>query len=66
MSEYIRKFHNVSKLMYYFVLPAKHRRVVIDENVDCVLKEICLEISKRYPISFLEIETDKDHVHFLI
>jgi REP element-mobilizing transposase RayT len=30
------------------------------------LKEICLEISKRYEISFIEIGTDKDHVHFLI
>lgn len=66
MSKNIRKSHNVSKLMYHFVLPAKYRRVVIDENVDRVLKEICLEISKRYPIYFLEIGTDKDHVHFLV
>jgi len=27
---------------------------------------ICLEIAKRYEISFLEIGIDKDHVHFLI
>ncbi|MDR3628334.1 MAG: IS200/IS605 family transposase, partial [Ignavibacteriaceae bacterium] len=27
---------------------------------------ICLEISKRYQIYFLEIGTDKDHVHFLL
>lgn len=50
----IRKSLNVSKLMYHFILPAKYRRVVIDENVDQVLKEICLEISRRYPIYFLE------------
>ncbi len=30
------------------------------------LKDICLEISKRYEIEFIEIGTDKDHVHFLI
>lgn len=30
------------------------------------MKEICLEISKRYEIRFLEIGVDKDHVHFLI
>lgn len=52
--------------MYHFVLPAKYRRVVIDEKVDQVLKETCVEISKRYPIYFLEIGTDKDHVHFLV
>ena len=42
------------------------RRVVFDANVDAVLKEVCLEIAKRYAIIFLEIGTDKDHVHFLI
>ncbi len=66
MSESIHKSHNVSNLMYHFVFPAKYRRVVIDEKVDKVIKETCEEISKRYEISFLEIGTDKDHVHFLI
>lgn len=66
MSEYIHKSHNVTKLMYHFVFPAKYRRVVIDDQVDQVIKDTCLEISKRYPIHFLEIGTDKDHVHLLI
>ena len=30
------------------------------------MRNICLEIEKRYEIHFLEIGTDKDHVHFLI
>jgi REP element-mobilizing transposase RayT len=34
--------------------------------VDEVLKDTCLEIEKRYEIKFIEIGTDKDHVHFLI
>jgi len=66
MSEYIHKSHNVSVLIYHFVCPAKYRRVVFDDNVDEVLKETCLEIEKRYDMKFLEIGTDKDHVHFLI
>jgi len=53
-------------LLYHFVCPAKYRRVVFSETVDQTLKEICLEISKRYEIEFIEIGTDKDHVHFLI
>jgi REP element-mobilizing transposase RayT len=52
--------------MYHFVFPAKYRRVVFDKDVDRVIKETCEEISKRYEIYFLEIGTDKDHVHFLI
>ena len=66
MSEYIHKSHNVSVLLYHFVCPAKYRRVVFSESVDNSLKTICLEISKRYEIIFIEIGTDADHVHFLI
>ena len=66
MSEYKHKSHNASVLMYHFVCPAKYRRVVIDEEVDKVIKDTCLEISKRYDIDFLEIGTDRDHVHFLV
>ena len=39
---------------------------MFDEEVDKTLKEVCLEIEKRYEIKFLEIGTDKDHVHFLV
>ena len=36
------------------------------ERVDQELKAICLEISQRYEITFVEIGVDKDHAHFLI
>jgi REP element-mobilizing transposase RayT len=48
------------------VCPAKYRRVVFSEAIDMTLKDICIEISKRYEIEFIELGTDKDHVHFLI
>jgi len=66
VSEYIHKSHNVSVLLYHLVCPAKYRRIVFTDEVDTVLREICLEIAKRYEIQFLEIGVDKDHVHFLI
>jgi putative transposase len=66
VSRYIHKSHNVSVLLYYFACPAKYRRVVFDPRVDEVLRDICFEIVKRYPVTFLEIGTDKNHVHFLI
>jgi REP element-mobilizing transposase RayT len=66
MSIYIHKSHNISVLIYHLVCPAKYRKVIFDEAVDELLKEICLEISKRYEIIFIEIGTDRDHVHFMI
>ena len=66
MSRLSRKNHNVSIVVYHFVCPAKYRRVVIDEQVDQVLKEVCLDIADRYQVEFLEIGMEKDHVHFLV
>ena len=66
MSDYIHRSHNVTVLIYHLVFPAKYRRAVFDKNVDTVLKDICLDIENRYQVKFLEIGTDKDHIHFLI
>ncbi len=66
MSRLVRKSHNVSLLLYHYVCPAKYRRVIFDQKVEEILKTVCLEIAKRYEIEFIEIGTDRDHVHFLI
>ena len=65
-SEYIHKSHNVTVLLYHIVFPAKYRKIVFSKEVDKTLKEICIEIAKRYQIHFLEIGTDKNHVHILV
>ena len=66
MSLYIHKSHNVSVLLYHIACPAKYRKVVFSEEVGNELKEICIEISKRYEIHLIEMGTDGDHVHFLV
>jgi putative transposase len=66
MSVILHKSHNVSVLMYHIVCPAKYRRAVFSAKVDAELKQVCAEIEKRYEITFLEIGSDDDHVHFLV
>ena len=39
---------------------------MFSEEVDKALKEVCIEIENRYEVKFLEIGTEKDHVHFLV
>ncbi len=34
--------------------------------VEAARREVCLEIALRFEITFLEIGTDGDHVHFLL
>jgi putative transposase len=62
----MRKSHRVTVLLYHLVFPAKCRRAVFEDDFDEVPKEMCLnlKIGQRYEIRFLEMGTDKDHVHF--
>ena len=56
----------MSVLLYHIVSAAKYRRVVFSKEVDKVLLQTCEQIELRYEVKFLEIGTDKDHVHFLV
>jgi len=66
MSEHIYKSHNKSLLLYHIVFPVKYRKEAISETVSSTLKDICVGISERYEIHFVEIGSDVDHVHFLV
>ena len=66
MRELLHKSHNVSALLYHAVCPTKYRRAVITDEVEAVLRRVCIDISNRYEIMFLEIGVDSDHVHFLV
>lgn len=66
MDKHIYKSHNKTLLLYHMVFPAKYRKKIFDDEVDKTLKDVCLEISDRYEIHFLEIGNDVDHVHFLV
>lgn len=64
--EHIYKSHNKTLLLYHLVFPAKYRKKVFDDNVDKKLREVCIAISERYEIIFIEIGNDENHVHFLV
>ena len=53
-------------MLYHLVCPVKYRRKVFTKEVEETLKAVCLEISHRYEMHFVEIGSDEDHVHFLI
>ena len=64
--EHIYKSHNKTLLLYHLVFPAKYRKKVFDNTIDKKLREVCIDISQRYEIIFVEIGNDEDHVHFLV
>ena len=66
-SSYIHCSHNVSMLLYHFVTPTKYRRLAITEEVEGCIRQICEGIELRWDwIRFIEVGTDKDHVHYLL
>ena len=66
MYKHIKKRHNKTLLLYHLVFPVKYRKKIIEDQISNFLKDICVEISERYEIQFIEIGTDEDHVHFLV
>ena len=66
MSEHIHKRHNKTLLLYHLVCPLKYRKGVITKEIGETLKAICIEISERYEIHFIEIGYESNHVHFLV
>ena len=66
MDEHVYKRHNKTLLLYHLVFPLKYRKKCLDENSGQSLKTICLGISERYEIQFIEIGFESDHVPFLV
>ena len=64
--QHIFKSHNKTLLLYHLVFLAKYRKKIFDDKIDKTLKEVCLEISDRYEIHFVEIGNGLDHVHLLV
>ncbi|MDR1347385.1 MAG: transposase, partial [Prevotellaceae bacterium] len=58
--EHIYKRHNKTLLLYHIVLSIKYRRKVITDVIGLSLKSICIEISERYEINFMEIGYESD------
>ena len=66
MEEHILKRHNKTLLLYHLVFPVKYRRESIDDSIGITLKKICLDLSERYEVQFVEIGFESNHVHFLV
>ena len=66
MSKQYANSHNKTILMYHLVCAIKYRRDVLTEEVTDTIVNVCLEITDKYGIEFIEIGTDINHIHYLI
>ena len=62
-----RRSHSIYTLTFHFVCCVKYRRKIFEsEDIITRLKEINIEVSKKFDVDVLNQETDKDHVHMLV
>ena len=52
--------------MYHLVCAIKYRRDVLTDEVTNTIVNVCLDITDKYDIEFIEIGTDVNHIHYLI
>jgi len=65
--EYKKQAHAVYHTRYHVVVSTKYRRKIFRGGVGEYLKKIIYDVSKVHPdIEILEVNTDLDHVHFLV
>ncbi len=55
--------HSVFLLYYHLVLVVKYRREVFTDEVSDFAKDMFIEIGKKYNITLIEWNHDKDHIH---
>jgi putative transposase len=66
MQEFKKLHHCVYNLKYHLVLVTKYRRKCINPALMTRLKEIFLELYKKWECELLEFNAEPDHVHMLI
>lgn len=63
----IRLSHCVYQCEYHLVLVTKYRKKIFNDGIFSYLDLKLAEIASHYPLlKFIEVNHDKDHIHFLI
>jgi putative transposase len=63
--EYETLNHSKFLLMYHVIFVCNYRKTIL-EPISEELKQVISEIAKESDFEILEMETDKDHIQFLI
>ena len=64
--EYISKNHSKFLIKYHVILVCKYRKKLLVGAVEYDMKQIVKNISERSDFNIEVVETDKDHIHFLL
>ena len=58
-------YHNVSECHYHIQITVKYRKVLLDEQVQKVIRESLQGIKERYAVEISHYGFDQNHLHIL-
>ena len=54
-------------LQYHIIFVCKYRkRLLINKNISDNIKQLSFDICNKYNVTIHEMETDKDHIHYMV
>lgn len=53
-------------LQYHIIFVCKYRKKLLSRNISDDIKQLSYEICNKHNVKIREMETDKDHIHYMI
>lgn len=66
MGEWKSKGHSKYLLQYHVIFVCKYRKKLLTPRISEDVKKLSLEVCEKRGISIPYMETDKDHIHYMI
>ena len=67
MSEWKSASYNKYLLQYHLIFVCKYRKkLLVSQNIADDIKQLSYEICNKHNVTIKKMETDKDHIHYLI
>ena len=67
MSEWKSASHNKYLLQYHLIFVCKYRKkLLVSQNIADDVKRLSIEICNKHRVNIKYMETDKDHIHYMI
>ena len=67
MSEWKSASHNKYLLQYHLIFVCKYRKkLLVNQNIADDVKRLSTEICNKHKVNIKYMETDKDHIHYMI
>ena len=66
MSDWKSKNRHKFLLQYHLIFVCKYRKKLLLKTISDDIKQLSFDICRKHNVTIKEMETDKDHIHYMI